>query len=463
MISDYYSLVSGICILGLGVFVLSRNYRSKLYALFFVMCVSLSIWLLATFMLFTATDDASAIFWDRVVYAGIVFFPTLIFHFVLTFVGKKKPFMVKIGYIVSAIFLIASQTDYFVSGLFRYEWGVHTRAQFLHHFFLLYFFLFVALAFYYLIDFYRKTINDVHKIQSKYIIIAFVFLVGTGTIAYLPAYGIGIYPFAYFSGLIFSVIVAFAIIRYRFLSLQLILKSSLIYGVSLFLSLIVFIYVVYFLQENIFSSFIPSDFGVQIIGLLLFLGFFSFSKKVLRILLDKIWPYKDIDILALFSKIRADLSGQPEIEKRLPIFNQEIVKNFSVQWSALCVKDRKHGTDYLGSWPENIYLTKEQYVSIFRDFPDRGPVVIADELLFRDKKDKYDKLKKWKISALLFIQSENLYDGVVVLGPKTDGADVWFQDKINFLAKLRAKIQDSIAWVMVYDDAMERLKRMTKR
>ena len=87
MISDYYSLVSGICILGLGVFVLSRNYRSKLYALFFVMCVSLSIWLLATFMLFTAADDASAIFWDRVVYAGIVFFPTLIFHFVLTFVG----------------------------------------------------------------------------------------------------------------------------------------------------------------------------------------------------------------------------------------------------------------------------------------------------------------------------------------------------------------------------------------
>src|SRR5690606_10285207 len=58
--------------------------------------------------------------------------------------------------------------------------------------------------------------------QLKYVFLGFFILAVTGPLAYLPAYGIGVYPFAYVSGVIFTSIIGYAIIAYQLLEVQVI-------------------------------------------------------------------------------------------------------------------------------------------------------------------------------------------------------------------------------------------------
>ena len=214
-------LLSAIFVFLLGVLVLLKNRRSKLNALFTLLCLSLILWFFGTFMMFGSKEDAQAIFWDRFVYAGVVFIPILMYHFSLVFSKTKNKKSLLAGYILSLIFLFLSRTDYFVSGLYRYSWGYHTQARFFHHIFLIFFSVYLALFFINIYKYYRKVEILIERIQAKYIFLAFLVLL-TGSIAYLPAYGIDVYPSAYVSGLIFAIILAYAILKHHLMNIRVI-------------------------------------------------------------------------------------------------------------------------------------------------------------------------------------------------------------------------------------------------
>ena len=129
-------LISMLFVFVLGVFVYFQDRKSKLNLFFGLFTVMVSIWLFGTFKMFASQTDAGAIFWDRFIYAGVVFIPALIYHFSIIFAqikGQRKTLI--LSYILSVLFLIISRTDYFVSGLFKYAWGVHTQAKLFHHIF----------------------------------------------------------------------------------------------------------------------------------------------------------------------------------------------------------------------------------------------------------------------------------------------------------------------------------------
>lgn len=189
----------------------------------------MTVWFFSTFMMFISRTDAQAIFWDRNVYLGVIFIPILMYHFSLIFSKNKSSKILYTGYFLAVIFLILSRTNYFVADLFKYQWGVHTKAEIFHHVFLVYFSVYLFLFYYSIYRYYRKTKIGIERNQAKYIFIAFLILL-FGALAYLPAYGIGIYPFAYVSGLIFAVILAYAILKYRLMDIRVAVKRSTVFS-----------------------------------------------------------------------------------------------------------------------------------------------------------------------------------------------------------------------------------------
>jgi len=137
------------------------------------------------------------------------------------------------GYLLSFVFLPLVFTKYFVSDIFIYKWGIHTKAQLFHHIFLIYFVIYVLLWFVNFSIYYKKITSPVAKTQTKYIILGFLLLFSIGPLAYLPAYGISIYPFSYISGVLFTIIVFYAIVKYRLLNIKLVFRSSFVYLLSL--------------------------------------------------------------------------------------------------------------------------------------------------------------------------------------------------------------------------------------
>ncbi|MDP3043569.1 MAG: ATP-binding protein [bacterium] len=232
--SDFLPLFSAIFVLFLGLLVFLKNKKSRVNFTFFLHSLAIIIWLIGTFMMFISKENKdTAIFWDRFVYAGVIFIPAFMYHFGLAYTKRKADILLYIAYGLSIIFLLFSRTQYFVNDLFIYKWGVHSKAQILHHLFLMYFFCYVIVWFLMIYKYYKNLNSPISREQTKYIFIAFLLLFTIGPIAYLPAYGIGIYPFAYISGLMFTIILAYAIIKHRLMDIKFVLRKSSVYLASL--------------------------------------------------------------------------------------------------------------------------------------------------------------------------------------------------------------------------------------
>ncbi len=232
--SRIFSLLSLLFIIILSVVVLI-NSRKLVNKLFFLLTLILDLWVFGSFMMLSSTADAQVIFWDRFIYAAVVFWPALQYHFSLavTYINKKRRITLAVAYLLSPVFLVLSQTDYFVKDVFRYAWGAHTQAQFLHHFFVLFFAVYGLLFFYNMIKQYRREHFRVEKKRLLYYVLGFCVLDFIGGTAFFPAYLIPFFPVFLATPLIFSLIISYAIVFFGLMDIKLIMRRYFVYTVSL--------------------------------------------------------------------------------------------------------------------------------------------------------------------------------------------------------------------------------------
>jgi signal transduction histidine kinase len=200
--------------------------------------MSMLVWMFGTFMMFTFRGNENAgVFWDRFIYGGVVFMPPLMHHFSLLFTkrqGQQRKLLIA-NYIMAFLSLAASRTPYFVDGLNYFWWGVHSQARVLHHVFLGYFFLGTGLFFYNIWRYYRKLNDHTSRVQAVFVFFAFAIVIFIGGSAYLYAYNIDTrLPFAYITGIIFPVMLFYAVSRHNLLGVK-VIGTEVLVGVGEFL------------------------------------------------------------------------------------------------------------------------------------------------------------------------------------------------------------------------------------
>lgn len=213
-------LISSLFVIVLGFFVWLKKPREWLHTLFFLYAFVIAVWLFGTFLLFNSTAEAEQVRWDRFIYAAVIFIPIFLYHFGLIYCGlvTQRLFLIS-GYLLAFIFLPISQTDLFVSGVYKYSWGIHTVAQTWHHLFLAYFFFYFIFFFINLSQYYRRS-EGIRKKQIGYLLIGYGILDVIGPLAFLPAYGIPIHPIIFLSAVPFALVLAYAIIRHNALDIK---------------------------------------------------------------------------------------------------------------------------------------------------------------------------------------------------------------------------------------------------
>lgn len=261
-IGQLFSLLSLIFIVGLSFFVL-RNKKHLVNRIFFFLTLILDLWLIGSFMMFSSYSASQIIFWDRFIYAAVVFWPSLQYHFGLavTSFSRKRRIYLALSYLISFIFLILSRSDYFVKDVFFYKWGHHTVAQFYHHLFILFFVVYTLLFLAILFKKYKKDRNHLEKKRIKYFVVGFMALNILGGTAFLPAYGVVVFPISLTAPLIFSIIISYAIVYFGLMDVKLIARRYFVYTLSLFIVLspiyIFFIYINRFLPQHLFLISFP--------------------------------------------------------------------------------------------------------------------------------------------------------------------------------------------------------------
>lgn len=229
-------LIGAIFSFSFGVFVWLKSPKTDVNILFLAFCIAITYWLFGTFEMFLHRDNVeAAIFWDRFVYLGVVFVPSIMHHFSLAITGNKgQRGLLWTSYAFSFIFLIVSRTRYFVDGLNVFPSLVHSRAQIGHHIFLVLFFFYASIMF---VNFYRHYKKKSDSRTRNVLLLssaAFLNILIIGGTAYLPAYGIDIgYPFSYFSGIFFVILLSVAVTEYQALSSRIIVAEMSTFLVSL--------------------------------------------------------------------------------------------------------------------------------------------------------------------------------------------------------------------------------------
>ncbi len=249
------ALINGIVALAVGSTVYLRKKSHLINQTFAIFCFAIAFWAFGSFWSITTSSEQLSLFSFRILHVGAFFLAVANFHFVCAILGiaQKQKRIILTGYIISVLLLPFISTKFFIEGVSpQNEFALWINPGFLYHTWIVIWLAYFALAFHSLGVFYKKS-KGVKKQQIKYIYLGEVVSFAILTMNFLPAYNISV-PI-YFNILLTGQIIAFgyAILRFRYLNVQLsllgIAKKSFALIISLGLGLGAS-YAVFFREEQ---------------------------------------------------------------------------------------------------------------------------------------------------------------------------------------------------------------------
>ena len=214
--------VTAIINLWLGIVVYSRNKKSQINQSFFLLSLSIVVWLIFASITYNCSQKELAMIFIRMSHLGVAYISITMFHFIVNFLNITKLrklviFFYCYGLVCSALFLF---TNLLTSDCKQYFWGFYSLAGKLHPAFLIIFIAKIILCVYLLLTNYIKLEDDsLRKQQIKYVFIG-IFIFDFSSVDFIPNYGISFYPFGYVTTTLFFLAFAYSIIKYRLLDIS---------------------------------------------------------------------------------------------------------------------------------------------------------------------------------------------------------------------------------------------------
>jgi signal transduction histidine kinase len=223
--------------------------------------LSTSIALWSTFLafMFNSKDAVSGLLYSRLLQIGAILIPAACLHFIVSLLGlnKEKRLVVYSSYIACVLLLVSNATPYFVQSA-SYTNIVncfYPRAGSLYIFYILFFFLAPGYGTYLLIKKYPKT-TSFEKNQIGYCILAsFIGFIG-GATTFPLWYNIQMPPIGVNLVWLYVVIITIAIVRYRLLDIEVVIKKTLVFA-GLFGFVFGVIVVVAMLTQEFIARYFP--------------------------------------------------------------------------------------------------------------------------------------------------------------------------------------------------------------
>ena len=128
------SFFGAILVIGLGILVYVKNKSGYPNKIFFLLTISLFIWLLSESILYSIKNEQAAIVISKCVYIGVTAIPLINYFLSLSFlrlkVSKSLTLYFLSLYLIALFFIF--KTDFVLSGINKYFWGYYGRASNFH-------------------------------------------------------------------------------------------------------------------------------------------------------------------------------------------------------------------------------------------------------------------------------------------------------------------------------------------
>ncbi len=232
----------------LAIVVLRKNSGSSAARQFAIMCSCVAVWAFWLAQAFIAPTNEHATIYVRVGDGVALFIPITYLHFVMHFVGRIKPNLLKAAYTITTLLVLTAGSPWFVPGV-QWKYGMWFTVG--GPTFLLFVIQYILLACYgmYLIYQETQTSQGTRKAQLSCLLAASIVGFGGGFMWFPPCFGIDIPPLGGHLVALYCAAIMYGIVRYRFLDIQVVIRKSLIYSILITLLTVTYFGSIYGIEK----------------------------------------------------------------------------------------------------------------------------------------------------------------------------------------------------------------------
>lgn len=228
-------LATSIATFIIGVFVYFKNKKIHLNQIFALYSLSIATWSLGQGLHSIAPNITICLFWARLSHVGVVFIPTLFLHFVFTLLGilKNKRKILISAYFISSFFLFFNLFTklYIPAAVPKFSLKYYIEPGFFYPFSVVFFAMCAVYGLYELFKALLRSAGIRHN-QLKYLYWSSLFGYIGGGLNFLFVFDICIYPinpFLTYLVPLYVFVVAYAIIRYRLLDINVMITRATVF------------------------------------------------------------------------------------------------------------------------------------------------------------------------------------------------------------------------------------------
>jgi len=456
-----YVLV-GITLGIIAAFVYLQDKKNPLYRTFALYNLAIAWWCFFSLPAILQHNPNIAVYWCRTFIIGAIFIPTIFFHFTLLFLGiiDKYKRLLQISYIFSFAFLLFDFTPLFIqqaepkTTLLSYTVAGPVFNIHVVHFFVVMLFGEILLL--------KRYLEEKHTIQGTRIL----YYLSTGLLAtiggganYFPVYRMEfppLNPFGTYFLVVYGITVAYIILRYGFLEIQIIIKKTLIfaglftaaYAVFALFALLGQTFLEDVIRWNRWFAIIPSIFVIVLALRPL--------ENFLTNVTDKYLFQKKYDPTKLIKTFTDEVITLTDLDKLARTTITTLVKTLDVESSAILLanrdEDKYEARDFHGIPNKTVALNTN---SPFSKYISN----VGSALVLNDKLPAYikDEMKKLNAELVLPLVLHKQMIGMIALGKKKSDQEYTKED-LDILTALAKAEAIALSNACLFSEAKQNIK-----
>lgn len=443
-------LISAIGNLLLGGLVIWKKPRSQLHKAWGLFSLCCAIWSFGFFMVYVNKfDKEAALFWNHFYSVGMVMIPTAYFYYILVLTESRKKLLWLIWWLtfsIAALVTLTISSPLFNKDLVLQYWGYSPIRGLTGTIYDVTYPVIVIIGTYVLIVSLHESTGR-KNLQIRYGILAALVGFTFGLTNFFPLYGFNIYPLGHIGNLLANIIIAYSIMRYTFMDIDIIIKKGLVYSIVTGILAGLYVSIIFLSQETL--GLIDLDGAVRIPATLIAIVLIAIAFEPLRSMIQRFVDKR-------FFKTHYDY--------------REAIKKFSQMVVTILDLDQ-----LLHKTAETIRgtLQLDQVIVFLRDEETRGFEVAAftggDESIiaswsYSEKSRLVQELSAMKQSvkldygesagqAVISLKIDNEIQGFLVLGEKLSG-DIYTPNDIDLLATLADQLSIAVENARLYRAAV---------
>jgi len=462
------TLLGSLLAFAMGLFVLFKNRKSGVNISFFLFSLSVFVWLISYTISYSTENINLAINVCKLACTAVIFIAPTFYHFTIRYLKIKDRFKtVWIVYMVMFVFLpFFIFTDRFLDKPYKYFWGFYSKAGPLHPIYLIIHFGIITVAFILLLNRYIKGqyLSPVEKNQLKYVFVGYM-IAAFGQADFLQKYGFEFYPFGFVFILAFVSITAYAILRYRLMEIEVIIRRAVVFA-----GLFGFVFFIFgssiALAQTYLGNALGSQFWAMLASVLVITIFYDTLKNLLIRLTDKFLFQKKYDYQKVLKDASKGMTNVTDLKKLLGLIVHIVTGKIRIRNAAIYLLDKESGQYTLKA--RRFWLNKDQnYLDaeniLIKLLGKTHSPVLYDEIriLIQRQENFYEgysllevEKEMRNLSASLIVPSftEDLLLGFLVLGDKLSG-EIYTQEDLNLLQVLSNQAAIAIENAMFYEES----------